>query len=95
MEKVVLANGKEIKCLSFALASVGILFIRVDMTISQAAKLFSDPEKLSTIKYLTQDGKTYSISNYTELAYITNEGDCVRVALQQPVRIEEVQDGED
>ena len=91
MEKIVLANQEEVECVSFALASVGYLFIRVRMSLAEAASFFSDPEKLSLIRYVTEDGNAIAISNFTELAYIVREDDVVRIALQQPVQyVEEV-----
>ena len=91
MEKIILANKEETECVSFALSSVGYLFIRVRMSLTEAASFFSDPEKLSLIRYETEDGNAIVISNFTELAYLVKEDDVVRVALQQPVQyVEEV-----
>lgn len=91
MDKIKLANGKEYDCISFATTSVGILFIRVNLSLVEAAQVFGDKKNLSNITYVpAADGEPFSISNFTELAYIVNEADCVRVALQQPVTIQEV-----
>lgn len=90
-DKIRLNDGTELDCISFATASVGILFIRVNLSLVEAVQVFSNKENLSTITYVpAADGKPFSISNFTELAYIVNEADCVRIALQQPVMIEEV-----
>ena len=91
MDKIRLNDGTELECVSFATASVGILFIRVKLSLVDAVQAFSNKENLSTITYIpAADGEPFSISNFTELAYIVNEADCVRIALQQPVRIQEV-----
>ena len=91
MDKIRLKDGTELDCVSFATTSVGMLFIRVNLTLVDAVQVFSNKENLSTITYVpAADGDPFSISNFTELAYIVNEADCVRVALQQPVRIQEV-----
>lgn len=91
MDKIRLNDGTELDCVSFATTSVGMLFIRVNLTLVDAVQVFSNKENLSTITYVpAADGDPFSISNFTELAYIVNEADCVRVALQQPVRIQEV-----
>lgn len=91
MDKIRLNDGTEMDCVSFATASVGMLFIRVNLSLLDAVKVFSNKENLSTITYIPDaEGAPFSISNFTELAYIVNEADCVRVALQQPVSIEEV-----
>lgn len=91
MDKIRLKDETELDCISFATASAGILFIRVNLSFVEAARVFGDKENLSTITYLPEaDGTPFSISNFSELSYIVNEADCVRVALQQPVMIEEV-----
>lgn len=91
MDKIRLNDGTELDCISFATASVGMLFIRVNLSLVEAVKVFSNKENISTITYIPDaEGAPFSISNFTELAYIVNEADCVRVALQQPVSIEEV-----
>lgn len=91
MDKIRLNDGTELDCISFATASVGILFIRVNIPLIEAVQVFSNKENLSTITYVpAADGDPFSISNFTELAYIVNEADCVRIALQQPVTIQEV-----
>ena len=91
MDKIRLNDGTELDCVSFATTSVGMLFIRVNLTLVDAVQVFSNKENISTITYVpAADGEPFSISNFTELAYIVNEADCVRVALQQPVRIQEV-----
>lgn len=91
MDKIRLNDGTELECVSLATASVGILFIRVKLSLVEAVQAFSKKDSLSTITYIPgAEGTPISISNFTELAYIVNEADCVRVALQQPVSIEEV-----
>ena len=91
MDKIRLNDGTEIDCLSFATASVGILFIRVNISLLEAVNVFSNKENISKITFIPEAGENQiSVSNFTELAYIVNEADCVRVALQQPVSIEQV-----
>ena len=90
-EKIRLANGTEHECISFALASVGILMIRVNMTLVEAATVFGNKDALSTITYIPgDDGPSHALKNFTHLSYIVDEGDCIRVALQQPIEFEEV-----
>lgn len=90
-----LADNAEYACISFALASVGYLYIRVNMSLADAARLFSDPERLERIEFRpTAGGDPVCILGFTQLDYIVNEGDCVRVALKQPVQFEEVQSGQ-
>ena len=91
MDKIRLNDGTELDCISFATTSVGMLFIRVNLSLAEAVQVFSNKENLSTITFIPEaDGEPFSISNFTQLAYIVNEADCVRVALQQPVTIQEV-----
>ena len=91
MDKIRLNDGTEIDCLSFATASVGILFIRVNISLLEAVNVFSNKENISKITFIPEAGENQiSVSNFTELAYIVNEADCVRVALKQPVQYEEV-----
>ena len=91
MDKIRLNDGTELDCISFATASVGLLFIRVNLSLVDAVQVFSNKENLSNITYIPCSGGTpFSVSNFTELAYIVNEADCIRVALQQPVMIQEV-----
>lgn len=95
-DRIKLADNAEYECISFALASVGYLYIRVDMSLTDAARLFSDSEKLDRIEFHpSADGEPICITGFTQLDYIVNEGDCVRVALRRPVQFEEVQSGED
>lgn len=92
IDRIKLANGSEYGCASFALASVGYLFIRVNMSLVDAARIFGNPENISRIEYYpSADGEPFAISGFTALDYIVNEGDCVRVALKQPVLFDEVQ----
>lgn len=90
MDKVRLANGKEYKCISFGVANVGYLFIRVDMTLSKAATTFG--ANTERIEYHPEGGDPIAINGFTQLDYIVNEGDCVRVALKQPVNMEAIGD---
>ena len=90
MDKIRLANGSEHECVSFGLASVGYLFIRVRMTLAEAATTFG--ANTERIEYHPEGGDPIAINGFTQLDYIVNEGDCVRVALRQPVDVEAVGD---
>lgn len=91
MDKVILNNGAEYGIVSFALASVGYLFIRVNMTLAEAATVFGNAENAARIEFHpAYNGSPICILGFSQLDYIVNEGDCVRVALKQPVQYEEV-----
>ena len=90
-EKIRLANGAEYECSFFGLASVGILMIQVNMSFVEAATVFGNKDALTTITHIYGgDGPTHTLKNFTKLAYIVDDGDCIRVALQQPIEFEEV-----
>lgn len=91
MEKIRLSDGREYDILSFAIASSGYMFIRVKMSLGEAAAAFS--HGTDRIIYQPQDGKPVALSGWTNLAYIVNEQDCVRVALIRPMEVEEVNNG--
>lgn len=92
MDKIILANGTELDCISFGLASVGYLFIRVNMTLAEAATVFGNAEATNRIEYHPDGGDPIAISGFTQLDYIVNEDGCVRVALKQPVTLEGIGD---
>lgn len=91
MEKVKLSDGREYDVNSFAIASSGHMFIRVAMSLGEAAAAFS--HGTDRIIYEPEDGNAIAISGWTELSYIVNEQECVRVALTRPMEIEEVNNG--
>ena len=91
MEKIKLSDGREVEVLSFAIASSGYMFIRVNMSLGEAAAAFS--HGTDRIIYYPEDNDAIAISGFTELAYIVNEQDCVRVALIRPMEVEEVNNG--
>lgn len=91
METITLSDGREIPVLSFAIASSGHMFVRVNMGIGEAAAAFSSGT--DRIIYHPEDGDAIALTGWTELAYIVNEQDCVRVALVRPLDITEVNDG--
>ena len=94
MDKIILNNNSVYDCVSFALASVGYLYIRVNMTLAEAATVFGNSEDVSRIEFHPDaGGDPICILGFTQLDYIVNEGDCVRVALKQPVQYGEVQYG--
>ena len=88
MEKIRLSDGREVEVISFAIASSGHMFIRVNMNIGEAYSFFSSGT--DKITYIPEEGDAISIGGFTELAYIVNEQDCVRVALVRPMQIEGV-----
>jgi len=91
MEKIVLSNGKEYETLSVGMAHSGHLFIRVPLTLSKAATAFA--KGTDRITYYPADKNPVVISGFTELAYIVNEENCVRVALTRPLLEELVENG--
>lgn len=91
MEKIKLSDGREYEALSFAIASSGHMFIRVKMDIGQAYAAFS--YGTDRIVYTPEDGDGIVINGFTELAYIVNEQDCVRVALVRPLDVQGVGNG--
>lgn len=91
MDKIKLSDGREFEVISFAISSSGHMFIRVNMSLGEAAAAFSHGTE--RIIYEPEDGNTIAISGWTELAYIVNEQDCVRVALIRPMEVEEVNNG--
>ena len=88
MEKIRLSDGREVEVISFAIASSGYMFIRVNMNMGEAYSFFSSG--IDKITYIPEEGDAISIGGFTELAYIVNETDCVRVALVRPMQIEGV-----
>ena len=88
MEKIRLSDGREVEVISFAIASSGHMFIRVNMNMGEAYSFFSSGT--DRIAYIPEEGDAISIGGFTELAYIVNETDCVRVALVRPMQIEGV-----
>lgn len=91
MEKIRLSNGKEYDTLSVGIAHSGHLFIRVPLTLSKAATAFS--KGTDEITYYPSGKKPVVINGFTELAYIVNENDCVRVALTRPIMEELIDNG--
>jgi hypothetical protein len=88
MERIRLSDGREVEVISFAIASSGYMFIRVNMNMGEAYSFFSSGT--DKITYIPEEGDAISIGGFTELAYIVNETDCVRVALVRPMQIEGV-----
>lgn len=88
MEKIRLSDGREVEVISFAIASSGHMFIRVNMNMGEAYSFFSSVT--DKITYIPEEGDAISIGGFNELAYIVNETDCVRVALVRPMQIEGV-----
>lgn len=91
MDKITLSDGRQFDVGSFAIASSGHMFIRVNMSLGEAAAAFS--HGTDRIIYEPEDNDAIAISGFTELAYIVNEQDCVRVALVRPMQIEGVNNG--
>lgn len=91
MEKIVLSDGREFNVDSFAIASSGHMFIRVKMPLAQAAVAFATGT--DRIEYHPEDGDAVALTGWTQLSYIVNEEDCVRVALERPMDIQELTNG--
>ena len=91
MEKIILSDGREVEVISFAIASSGHMFIRVKMSIGEAYTFVSSGT--DRIVYTQENGEAIAIGGFSELAYIVNEQDCVRVALIRPMQIEGVNNG--
>lgn len=88
MERIRLSDEREVEVISFAIASSGYMFIRVNMNMGEAYSFFSSGT--DKITYIPEEGDAIAIGGFTELAYIVNETDCVRVALVRPMQIEGV-----
>lgn len=82
MDKIKLSDGRELSVISFAIATAGYLYIRVEMTLPQAAEYFASGTDV--IIYEPLDGPTRRVVGFTEIAYLVNEENCVRVALVRP-----------
>lgn len=91
MGKIKLADGREFDVITFGVASSGHMFIRVDMRLSEAAVAFASGT--DSIIYTPEEGKPIVLRGWTKLSYLVNEEDCVRVALERPLDIEEVNNG--
>ena len=88
MDKITLSDGRKMEVGSFAIASSGHMFIRVKMSLGEAAAAFS--KGTDRIIYEPEDQDAVAINGFTELAYIVNEPDCVRVALTRPLEMESI-----
>lgn len=88
MEKITLSDGREFNVISFAIASSGHMFIRVNMSIGEAAAAFTSGT--DRIVYEREDSNPIVINGFSKLAYIVIEEDCVRVALIRPFDMEEI-----
>lgn len=88
MEKITLSDGRKFDVDSFSIASSGHMFIRVKLPMNRAALEFAHGTE--RIVYEADGQPPVAIKGFTELAYIVNESDCVRVALIRPMDIQEV-----
>lgn len=91
MERIKLADGRELEVITFAVSSNGSMFVRVAMTLGEAAAVFAN--NTDTITYMPSEGNHKILRGWSKLAYIVNEEGCVRVALERPFDIEEVING--
>ena len=82
MDKVLLSDGRELDVISFAISTAGYLFIRVSMSIADAFNYFSIGTDV--IIYEPKDAESRRVLGFTNIAYIVNEENCVRVALVRP-----------
>lgn len=88
MDKITLSDGRQFDVETFAIASSGHMFIRVKMPLFQAATEFAHGTE--RIVYEPEEQPPIAINGFSELAYIVNESECVRVALIRPMDIQEV-----
>ena len=88
MDKIKLADGREFDALSFGISHAGYLFIRVQMSMGEAAEAFS--HGTDRIIYEPDGGGPKAISGFTKLEYIVNEDSCVRVAITRPMEFEDI-----
>lgn len=82
MDKIKLSDGRETDVISFAISTGGVLFIRVEMDLAEAASFFSTGTDV--IIYEREGMPDRIFRGFTQQAYIVNETDCVRVALTRP-----------
>ena len=82
MEHITLSDGRTLNVGSFAISTSGYLFIRVNMNIAEAFSYFASGTDV--IIYKPQDGDSKRVVGFTNIAYIVNEENCVRVALVRP-----------
>lgn len=88
MAKVILSDGRELEVLSFGIASSGYMFIRVEMTMTEAIQFFSTGTDVITYE---AGGESRRFVGFTQLAYVVNEQTDVRVALVRPAEFWEAQ----
>ena len=81
MGKVILSDGRELEVLSFGVSSSGYMFIRVQMSMSEASEYFSTGTDIITYEV---GGESRRYVGFTNLAYVVNEVTNVRVALVRP-----------
>ena len=91
MDKITLSSGNQHDVDSFGISSSGHMFIRVRMSMAEAAVAFANGT--DRIIYQPEDGDAIAINGFSQLDYIVNESDCVRVALVRPLDMEEVNNG--
>jgi hypothetical protein len=82
MDNIRLSDGREVSVVSFAISTAGYLFIRVSMSIAEAYTFFS--HGTDSIVYKPSEGEARRVLGFTNIAYIVNEENCVRVALVRP-----------
>ena len=88
MDSIQLSDGRTIEVGSFANDSAGHLHIRVNMSMADAVSAFSTGT--DRIVYQLSDGSAYAVSGFTKISYLVNEPDCVRVVLERPVILEDI-----
>lgn len=81
MNKIKLSDGRETEVVSFGIASSGYMFIRVMMSMAEAVAYFSTGTDV--IVYEAGE-ETHRFVGFTNLAYLVNEENCVRVSLCRP-----------
>lgn len=84
MGKVKFADGTELDCLFFGQATVGKLFITINMPFAEASRIFADPQKTREITYTPHNGEPTTLFDYTVFEYMVNETEGVRAALRRP-----------
>ena len=83
MDKVIFDDGTQYKCLFCGEATVGILFVTLDVSFPEAAAIFNDANKTKKIRYIGADGKETVFEYYTKFEYLVNQAGGVRAALRQ------------
>ena len=83
MDTIKLSDGRETVVESAYLSSSGKMLVRVRMSMAEAVAFFATGT--DAIIYNSEE-EGFSASGYTEIEYVSNDGDYVIVALRRPMR---------